>query len=113
MRTTSQQLAIKINELIKNKPDWDSPPPKPDVQAWVNDVYAVAKEANLSDELVELRHEIDVLTSCLDDPSPSIDVKKSSANKIENVLYRALSITETKVQATNNRSRMPRPRVMV
>ncbi len=96
-------LVTKIKELTDNPPNWSDTQLTLQTRKWLSDVYAVAKQAELLDDLADLKMEITLLTDYLGSASSSSleGQKKTSGNKIQNILFRALSVMEVQVLWNN------------
>ena len=91
MKMSPRELATKIQNLINTTPDWDNISLTNDVRKWLSDAYSYVEMSGASNELPDLRREIDLLTGCLENPGPATEATKKFANKIANILFRALS----------------------
>ncbi len=103
MKLGARELAPKIRTLIENTPAFVNVELTNETRKWLSDVYSAVESSGASNELAELRLEMDSLTSYLGTPNELQEEKQSCVNKINNTLFRALSITETEILALDKK----------
>ncbi len=87
-------IYMGIGRLVENTPDLDNVKLTPQTQKWLADAYTLVQASGELTDLANLRLEIDILTDNTKLQGVSIARQKSSANKIQTILYRALAATE-------------------
>ncbi len=98
MHKGSKELVAKIQNLITTTPDWFNFESMDVARTWLAEVYMVVELSGASKELLDLQREMDSLTECLANPGSSTEATKKFANKISNILARALATTQAEVQ---------------
>ncbi len=91
---TPEMIYMGIGRLVENTPDLDNVKLTPQTQKWLADAYTLVQASGELTDLANLRLEIDILTDNTKLQGVSIARQKSSANKIQTILYRALAATE-------------------
>ncbi len=91
---TPEAIYMGIGRLVENTPDLDNVKLTPQTQKWLADAYTLVQASGELTDLANLRLEIDILTDNTKLQGVSIARQKSSANKIQTILYRALAVTE-------------------
>lgn len=87
-------IYMGIGRLVENTPDLDNVKLTSQTQKWLADAYTLVQASGELTDLANLRLEIDILTDNTKLQGVSIARQKSSANKIQTILYRALAATE-------------------
>ena len=91
---TPEAIYMGIGRLVENTPDLDNVKLTSQTQKWLADAYTLVQASGELTDLANLRLEIDILTDNTKLQGVSIARQKSSANKIQTILYRALAATK-------------------
>lgn len=102
-----EELYMRLGRLIESMPRLDAASPPPELLKWLGDAYALVKATNDISAAVDIKFQIDTLTTHGGMGGFSLERHEQAAKAIPTLLYRALAVAELAAPAANQGSFIP------